>query len=204
MSTPVRTISFAPRSSSRSIASRTASNGRVRLAPRACQIEQKVQRWSHPVWIATKLRTLPWKPAGTGDGMTSLFQAESFAGFPTTRSTPGIARNVSGSSSAAQPVTRIFASGRWRCARRMACRDCRTASLVTAQLLTMVQSSPVGAIRASVSLSAKLRRQPRVTVSTLTPAPPGRARPRTHGSRGRASGSARRPPIRSRAFRPAW
>ena len=58
MSTPVRTISFAPRSISRATASRIASNGSERLGPRACQIEQKVHRWSQPVWTATKLLTL--------------------------------------------------------------------------------------------------------------------------------------------------
>ena len=57
MSTPVRTISFAPRSISRATASRMASKGSETLAPRACQIEQKVQRWSQPVWTATKLFT---------------------------------------------------------------------------------------------------------------------------------------------------
>ena len=41
-----------------STASRIASNGIDRLGPRACQIEQKVQRWSHPLCTATKLLTL--------------------------------------------------------------------------------------------------------------------------------------------------
>ena len=36
---------------------RIASNGSERLGPRACQMVQKVQRWSQPVWMATKLRT---------------------------------------------------------------------------------------------------------------------------------------------------
>ena len=39
--------------------------------PRACQIEQKVQRWSQPVCTATKLLTLCRRPAGT-DAMTSF------------------------------------------------------------------------------------------------------------------------------------
>jgi hypothetical protein len=43
-----------------------ALNGSERLGPRACQIEQKVQRWSHPVWIATKPLTFASRPAGTG------------------------------------------------------------------------------------------------------------------------------------------
>ena len=80
---------------------------------------------------------------------------------------PAWPRTPAGSSSAAQPVTRIRASGRWRCARRIAWRVWRTASLVTAQLLTTIQSSSVGAERAIVSLSAKFSRQPSVIVSTL-------------------------------------
>jgi hypothetical protein len=89
--------------------------------------------------------------------------------------TPGMLANVAGSSSAAQPVTRIFEVGRWRCARRIACRVWRTASLVTAQLLTTIQSSSAGAERAIVSVSAKFSRQPSVTVSTLNSARPARA-----------------------------
>jgi hypothetical protein len=50
----------------------------------------------------------------------------------------------------------------------MAWRVWRTASLVTAQLLTTIQSSSAGAERAIVALSAKFNRQPRVIVSTLT------------------------------------
>src|SRR5438874_1601527 len=94
----------------------------------------------------------------------------------TTRVTSGIRSNAALSSSAAQPVTRIFAEGRCRRACRIACRVWRTASLVTAQLLTTIQSSSAGANRAMVSLSAKLRRQPRVIVSTLSAASPDRGR----------------------------
>ena len=44
---------------------------------------------------------------------------------------------------AAQPVTTMRASGRWRFSRRIDCRACATASLVTAQLLmTMVRVEP--------------------------------------------------------------
>ena len=146
MSTPVRTISLAPRSISRAIASRIASNGSERLGPRACQIEQKVQRWSQPVWIATKLFTCATaEPAATGVMTSFAAKALSLRAFPTTRDTSGIASNDAGSSSAAQPVTRILrdrAVARW--ARRIAWRVWRTASLVTAQLLTTIQSSPGG------------------------------------------------------------
>jgi hypothetical protein len=41
------------------MASRINSNGSEPLGPRACQMEQKVQRWSQPVCTATKLRTCP-------------------------------------------------------------------------------------------------------------------------------------------------
>ena len=95
MSTPVRVISFAPRSSSRWQASRTASNGSVWLAPRAFQMVQKVQRWSQPLWTAMKLFTRWRKPAGTGDVMAS--NADILPALPTTRATPGMAANASGS-----------------------------------------------------------------------------------------------------------
>ena len=61
--------------------------------------------------------------------------------LPSTRATSGIAANVPGSICAAQPVTKIRASGRARLALRIAWRVWRTASLVTAQLLTMTRSS---------------------------------------------------------------
>jgi hypothetical protein len=51
--------------------------------------------------------------------------------------------NVSGSVCAAQPVTMIFASGRSRARRRIDWRAWRTASAVTAQVLsTMALSNP--------------------------------------------------------------
>jgi hypothetical protein len=76
-----------------------------------------------------------------------------------------MAAKRSGSSCAAQPVTTIRASGRSRFARRMAWRVWRTASAVTAQLLTMIV--PSGARAFSASLSAKLRRQPSVIASAF-------------------------------------
>ena len=165
------------------------SRGRMpsTLAPRACQIAQNVQRWSQPVWIATKLFTWPMNPDGamTPGGPKALNLLE----FPTTRETSGIASKDHGSSSAAQPVTRIRAAGRRRWARRIDWRVCRTASLVTAQLLTTIQSSPAGASLAIVSLSAKLSRQPRVTVCTLTQASPGPFRRRIRKSLFHACGS---------------
>ena len=76
-------------------------------------------------------------------------------------------RSVSGSTCAAQPVTNTRASGRARLALRIAWRVWRTASLVTAQLLTMTRSSSSAASARIASLSAMLRRQPRVITSTL-------------------------------------
>ncbi len=77
--------------------------------------------------------------------------------------------NISGWVCAAQPVTTIRAPGRSRFSRRIDCRACATASLVTAQLLmTMVSESPArSASRAITSDSKALRRQPKVTTSTL-------------------------------------
>src|SRR5258708_23479259 len=89
--------------------------------------------------------------------------------LPSTRSTSAMLANISGSICAAQPVTTIRASGRSRRSRRIDCRACATASLVTAQLLmTMVSVSPArSASRAITSDSKALRRQPKVTISTL-------------------------------------
>jgi hypothetical protein len=47
---------------------------------------------------------------------------------------------VFGSVCAAQPVTTMRASGRSRLSLRIDCRDCRTASAVTAQVLTTTVS----------------------------------------------------------------
>jgi hypothetical protein len=91
--------------------------------------------------------------------------ASIFSRFPSTRVTSGMRANVSGSTCAAQPVTKIRASGRVRLALRIAWRVWRTASLVTAQLLMMTRSSWPAAIRRIASLSATLSRQPRVITS---------------------------------------
>src|ERR1700712_2481370 len=89
--------------------------------------------------------------------------------LPITRSTSAMPANISGSTCAAQPVTTIRACGRARLSRRIDCRACATASLVTAQLLTtMVSVSPASAAsRAITSDSKALRRQPKVMTSTL-------------------------------------
>ena len=66
-----------------------------------------------------------------------------FSSFPRTRPTFGSFANVSGSICAAQPVTTMRVSGRSRASLRMVCRACRTASAVTAQVLTTtVSASP--------------------------------------------------------------
>ena len=64
----------------------------------------------------------------------------SFSPLPITRETPGKARHAAGSIWAAHPVTTMRASGFSRCARRIACRACRSASAVTAQVLTITSS----------------------------------------------------------------
>ncbi len=72
-----------------------------------------------------------------------------------TRLTSGIAAKLCGSICAAQPVTMISASGRSRRARRMVWRAWRTASPVTAQVLTITAldsaASPASARIASLS-----------------------------------------------------
>src|SRR5208282_3032006 len=75
-----------------------------------------------------------------------------------------------GSVCAAQPVTTILACGRFRRSARIACRAWRTASAVTAQVLTTTVSlKPArSASRRITCDSAALSRQPKVTTSTLT------------------------------------
>src|SRR2546430_1287013 len=63
--------------------------------------------------------------------------ALSFSSLPSTNATSGMLAKVSGSVCAAQPVTTMRAAGCSRLSRRMAWRDWRTASAVTAQVLTM-------------------------------------------------------------------
>src|SRR5579859_911156 len=89
--------------------------------------------------------------------------------LPMTRSTSAMDANISAWVCAAQPVTTIRTSGRSRFSRRIDCRACATASLVTAQLLmTMVSVSPArSASTRTTSDSKALRRQPKVTTSTL-------------------------------------
>ena len=58
-----------------------------------------------------------------------------------------MATKVCGSVCAAQPVTTIFGRGRSRRSARMACRAWRTASAVTAQVLTTTVSLEAGALR---------------------------------------------------------
>ncbi len=55
--------------------------------------------------------------------------------------------NISACVCAAQPVTTMRAAGRSRFSRRIDCRACATASLVTAQLLMTMVSVEPGALR---------------------------------------------------------
>ena len=90
--------------------------------------------------------------------------------LPMTRSTSVIPANIGACVCAAQPVTTMRDPGRSRLSRRIDCRACATASLVTAQLLmTMVSVSPaLSASRAITSDSKALRRQPKVTSTLIT------------------------------------
>ena len=60
----------------------------------------------------------------------------------------GQRRPAAGSICAAQPVTTMRAPGRSRAARRIACRAWRTASAVTAQVLTITVSDSRGGVAA--------------------------------------------------------
>src|SRR3954464_7309947 len=92
-----------------------------------------------------------------------------FSSLPTTRSTSAMAANIFGWVCAAHPVTTMRAPGRSRLKRRIDCRACATASLVTAQLLmTMVSMSPAASASRRITCDSNaLRRQPKVTTSTL-------------------------------------
>jgi hypothetical protein len=69
--------------------------------------------------------------------------ALTFSSLPSTSATSGMAANVLGSVCAAQPVTTMRACGCSRLSLRMAWRDCRTASAVTAHVFTTtVSASP--------------------------------------------------------------
>ena len=73
-------------------------------------------------------------------------EGRSFSSLPSTRSTSRIPANVAGSVCAAQPVTTMRADGRSRASLRIAWRAWRTASAVTAQVLTTtVSASPAAA-----------------------------------------------------------
>ena len=67
-----------------------------------------------------------------------------FSALPITRSISGMAAKRSGSICAAQPVTMICAAGFSRRSLRMVCVAWRTASPVTAQVLTITASSQAG------------------------------------------------------------
>ena len=119
---------------------------------------------------ATAIFSLAAMPNPESNAARALRQASPriFSSLPTTRSTSVMPANISGWVCAAQPVTTMRASGRSRFSRRIDCRACATASLVTAQLLmTMVSESPaLSASRRITSDSKALRRQPKVRTST--------------------------------------
>jgi len=64
-----------------------------------------------------------------------------FSSLPNTNATSGMCAKVLGSVWAAQPVTTMATSGCSRLSLRIAWRDCRTASAVTAQVLTTTTSA---------------------------------------------------------------
>ncbi len=108
-------------------------------------------------------------PTATRSGCAEVRQVcgVSFSSLPTTRSTSGIAAKLCGSACAAQPVTTMRVFGCSRRSLRMAWRAWRTASPVTAQVLTTVVSESAAASRRITSDSWMLSRQPKVRTSTL-------------------------------------
>ena len=128
---------------------------------------QKVQRWSQPCCTCTKARARPansvtrWAAVSVAAMMSDTApgapaahaSGRSLSALPRTRCTPGSAAQRSGAICAAQPVTTMRASGRSRWARRIAWRAWRSASAVTAQVLTMMVSDSVAAWPRITSLS---------------------------------------------------
>ena len=125
---------------------------------------QKVQRWSQPFCTCRKARARPSKcPSrmrrvslhrhdvvdATRSPRRRKFAVELFL---IAEHTVDFRHRGEGAGSvcAAQPVTMMRASGRSRLRRRIAWRDWRTASPVTAQVLTITAlSSPLGGARGS-------------------------------------------------------
>ena len=130
---------------------------------------QKVQRWSQPCWTCRKARLLPSKPSTRwARGLRRDPRGEAAFGEVAlrlaawrdcrARGRPRAARHSArASSSAAQPVTMIRRLGMPRRARRIAWRAWRSASAVTAQVLTMTASlSPAAA--AARRMTSRLER----------------------------------------------
>ena len=140
---------------SRRTCATTSATGSERELPRPNGMMQKVQRWSQPFCTCTKARARPsMLSIACGRicltammSLTATFasvrhaRASSFSSLPMTRSTSAIPAKSSGLVCAAQPVTTMRASGRSRLSRRIVCRAWRTASAVTAQVLTTTASS---------------------------------------------------------------
>ena len=121
---------------------------------------QNVQRWSQPFWICMKARAREPKPSIMADavsrtdmmsltmtrGLPATLKARNvsariFSALPMTASTSAMPAKRPGSTWAAQPVTTMRAPGRSRRSLRMVCAAWRTASAVTAQVLTITVSS---------------------------------------------------------------
>src|SRR5665647_1894708 len=169
---------------------------------------QNVQRWSQPFCTCTNTRGRPfWNPSTrcgaisltammSATAIFSLASTPNFAALssatraarqasprilsslPRTRSTSAMPANIPAWVWAAQPVTTMRVPGRSRFSRRIDCRACATASLVTAQLLTMMVSvnPALPASRRITSDSKALRLQPKVTISTLISGDGGKQR----------------------------
>ena len=133
---------------------RSTPIGTERLGPRPNGMMQNVQRWSQPCCTCTKARArlansvTRWAAVSRAAMMSDTAEPApgcqlsgfSLSSLPRTRWTLGRAAQAAGSICAAQPVTTMRASGRSRATRRMAWRAWRSASAVTAQVLTITVS----------------------------------------------------------------
>ena len=161
-STPVRTTSLKPLSTSRFIWSTITPAGTDREFPLPYGMMQKVHRWSQPfcTWTYALLRepkpSIKWPAVSLTDMMSStfifsvsnvlLFESCTqvfcciFSELPITRSTSAIFAKLLGSIWAAQPVTITFALGFSFRSFLTSCFDLRTASAVTAQVFIITAS----------------------------------------------------------------
>ena len=224
-STPDRTTSAWPAATNRRTCSTASTVGTERELPRPKGMMQNVQRWSQPFCTCTKARVRPVSCSIIGGRVSvtaimsdtstrgrllpgNQLETSNFSSLPKTRETSGMAANISGSVCAAQPVTIICASGFSLCALRIACRACRVASDVTAQVLKIIAlvRPAFAAAPRMISDSNVLSLHPKLMSSgAVTTSPPATrrqihiqpARSSKHGRRSRARSLTNHHPAKS-------